>query len=548
MSNLQAIGIPQFDSLFNGGMPHGSTVLVAGPSGSGKTMFCVHWLFAGFAQSNEQGLYISLTEPVGKLMNHQSKNSFYNEQAVQSNQVQFKDLRTVLENESLDAKKLTKEDIRTIVDAIGNMVLDCGAERVVIDSITALCYRLESADLIRHFIFSLGTTLAYLNATVLLTSEVAGELSSVFGTEEFICDGILRFNYSKSGNRSFRIVKLRGHDYNDAETEFTITQDGLQLYLQAPIDRTYTVGTQRVHTGMTGLDTMTNGGYSIGSSIVISGPAGAGKTITAMHSVQAALQAGQKVCYVSFGQSQTELLAIATSFNWDWNTALTNGALRISTRAPSERYLLAHIQELETSIEKNNWNMVVIDSLSAVVNQYKEGDFFKAYERLSVFCKHKQVTLLGTTNANELVGNDLHNHSYDISTLCDTIVVLKFIEVDSALKIGVWLLKMRGSEHAKSMMELSITSHGALITDGFSGYDGVLSGNAHKVSTGTQDQLQSLFLEEFGAEGEGLFMEQKAVGLTYSDIESFSESLKNANIFTPEEQQNFLQRAKTIVE
>lgn len=547
MDKIQPIGIPHFNELFNGGMPHGSTVLVAGPSGAGKTMFCVHWLFAGYQECNEEGLYISLTEPVNKLMSHQSKNSFYNEQFVQDKKIQFRDLRTVLENHELDNKALNKDDIRTIVDKIGNMVLDCGAERVIVDSITALCYRLQTPDLIRHFIFTLGTTLAYLDATVLLTSEVTDQLNSVFGTEEFICDGILRFNYKQNGQRSFRIIKLRGHEYDDTETEFTITSNGLQLYPNKTIARSYNVSSQQLPTGMSGLDTMTNGGYRQGTSVVISGPSGSGKTIITLHGIQAALAAGKKVLYSTFGQSEAEILQTTSAFSWNWQEAIQNGQLRIVSSNPVAPYLSAHMQQLEQSITANNWNMLVIDSLNALCNHYTDQDFFAAYERLSTYCKHQQVTLLGTTDENELIPNGGTQPAVNISALCDGIMVLKFIEADGDLRHGVWIVKMRGGEHAKTMMELTITSHGALVTDGFSGYDGVLSGSAHKVSIGEQDKLQSLFLEEFGAEGEGLFMEQKAVGLQFSDIQAFSESLKNAGIFTADEQAAFLERAKEIV-
>lgn len=548
MDKIQPIGIPHFNELFKGGMPHGSTVLVAGPSGAGKTMFCVHWLFAGYKECNEEGLYISLTEPVNKLISHQSKNSFYDEQAVQDNKIQFRDLRTVLEDHELDNKTLNKEDIRMIVDKIGNMVLDCGAERVIVDSITALCYRLQTPDLIRHFIFTLGTTLAYLDATVLLTSEVTDTLNSVFGTEEFICDGILRFNYKQNGQRSFRIIKLRGHEYDDTETEFTITNHGLQLYPNKTISRTYSVSSEQLPTGMSGLDTMTNGGYHQGNSIVISGPSGSGKTMIALHGIQAALQAGKKVLYTTFGQSEAEILNTTTAFSWNWQEALQSGQLKIVSNNPIAPYLSAHVQQIEESMTANNWHMVVVDSLNALCSHYADQDFFKAYERLSAFCKHRQVTLLGTTNENELIPNEGKPVAVNIAALCDAIIVLKFIEADGDLRHGVWIVKMRGGEHAKTMMELTITSHGALVTDGFSGYDGVLTGSAHKATTGEQDKIQSLFLEEFGAEGEGLFMEQKAVGLQFSDIQAFSESLKNAGIFNEDEQSKFLERAKEILE
>ena len=524
---LQPTGINTFDEVLNGGIPVGSTILVAGQSGAGKTMFCSNWLFAGYEKYQEKGVYISLTEPISKLQHHQAKTSYYNQEFVDKDAVSFKDLRILLEHEQLDSGPVSKDDIQVIVDKIADMVLKAGAKRVVLDSVTALCYRLESQDLIRHFIFTLGTTLAYLDATVLLTSEVEGEKNSVFGTEEFICDGIFRFGYDRHMERVFQVVKLRGHDYTSDQIKFTITNNGVHLFPIAHEQNEATSKTERLDFGIAGLTEMTNGGYYAGSTVAVSGPSGSGKTVIALHAAAAALKQGKKVLYISFDQSKETVKATAAQFGTD----VESERFSIVSPAVDKRYIDAHIFLMQEAVEKGGIDVLVIDSVTALVHHYKTSEVLASLKKFIAFCKNKGVSLLFTNTVGSFL-EEREQGALDCSNIVDTVVLLRFTEIDSTLRHGIMVQKMRGSEHNKRMMELSITSHGPIITDGFSGYDSVMSGAAHKTSSSETDKLYSLYLEEFGSEGEALFTEQKAVGLRKQDIEAFLSSLEEANIIT----------------
>jgi circadian clock protein KaiC len=524
-STVQPTGITTFDAVLKGGIPVGSTILVAGQSGAGKTMFCTHWLFAGMQQFNEKGLYISLTEPIAKLLHHQSKASYFSQSDLDNQNVIFADLRTVLEHENLDEGPIAKGDIERIIKHIADMVIENGVKRVVIDSITALCYRLDQVDIIRHFIFSLGTTLAYLDATVLLTSEVQGEKNSVFGTEEFICDGIFRFGYNNSNQRVFQVVKLRGHEYDTDQIKFMITQDGIKLYPTPHEKCEETRSENRCSFGITGIDDMTHGGFAEGSAVAISGPTGAGKTVLALHAAAAALKNASTVLFLSFDQSKQTLTQMAAAFGFDFSVP----NFHVVSPPVDERYIDAHIFLLKEAVDKGGVNTIVIDSLTALQYHYGTDEVLSALKKLVAYCKNAGVSLIVTNTLGSFLQNSTEK-VLDCSAIVDTTLLLRFVEIDNTLRTGLMVQKMRFSEHEKRMMELLITQHGALITNGFSEYDSVMSGKATRASKSAIEKLHSLFLEEFGVQGDQLFIEQQAIGTTQENVLAFMSTLRESGV------------------
>lgn len=549
--DLHAVGVPEIDEMLKGGIPRGATVLIAGPSGAGKTMFCMQWLFEGFRQYQEPGLYISLTEPISKFLKHLKSTSFYSSEFVEGGSVKFEDLRNILDHqaEKKNREAFTSEDVWEIVDAIGNMVVESGAKRVILDSVTAICYRLESRDLIRQFIFALGTTLAYLDATVFLTSEVNGENYSIFGVEEFICDGIfnLRYQQAERDEREFRIVKLRGHGYNNYPAKYYVTPHGLKMYPHRPHKMLHKASKERVPTGIEGLDEMTAGGYTKGSSVLISGPSGSGKSIMALHFLVKSLQEGKKCLHLSLEESRAELMRNTKSFGWDIEQYEKNGQLKIITTTAEEHYLEAHFQEAERLIAEEGFEYVIVDSLSALASHYPSTDLYNVCKRFIAHNKNEGVTTVFTVAISSLIGAE-QTSDIEISTLTDTIIMLRYIEIDSELHHGVMILKMRDSQHDRRMREFTFEKNGMVISSAFTGYEGIMSGSARKVSNATEEKLHSLFLEILGPQGDELFTEEQRNGITQKRIVSLAEELKSEGILDDGQYAEFMERSTDIFE
>jgi circadian clock protein KaiC len=231
---LCATGIEKLDEMLGGGIPTGSTVLVVGSSGSGKTTLCMQYLING-AKKGERGVFFTITEPLFKLTKNLDSFSFYDKKLIESGMVNLIDLRIISERLGLDTEKYTVEDASALLDILRDIADELNVKRLVIDSITALCYRLQTPEMIRDFIFKLGSSLAAMSCTTLLTSEVPPRKFqySQYGIEEFISDGIIFLgDIERKGDliRTLQIVKMRGTAHDRTKTAMIISaKNGVEL-------------------------------------------------------------------------------------------------------------------------------------------------------------------------------------------------------------------------------------------------------------------------------------------------------------------------------
>jgi circadian clock protein KaiC len=227
-------GIEELDVMLSGGIPMGSTVLVVGSSGSGKTTLCMQYLING-AHQGERGVFFTITEPLFKLTKNMQGFDFYDKTLIESGMVNLIDLRIISERLGLDTEKYTVEDAGALLDILRDIANELNVKRLIIDSITALCYRLQTPEMIRDFIFKLGSSLSAMNCTTFLTSEVPPRRFqySQYGIEEFISDGIIFLgDIERKGDliRTFQIVKMRGAAHSRTKAAMSIsTQNGIEL-------------------------------------------------------------------------------------------------------------------------------------------------------------------------------------------------------------------------------------------------------------------------------------------------------------------------------
>jgi circadian clock protein KaiC len=233
-NQLCATGIEELDVMLGGGVPSGSTVLVVGSSGSGKTTLCMQFLNNG-AKQGERGVFFTITEPLFKLTKNMEGFDFYDKKLIESGMVNLIDLRIISERLGLDTEKYTVEDAGALLDILRDIANELNVKRLIIDSITALCYRLQTPEMIRDFIFKLGSSLSAMHCTTFLTSEVPPRRFqySQYGIEEFISDGIMFLgDIERKGDliRTFQIVKMRGSAHSRTKAAMSIsTQNGVEL-------------------------------------------------------------------------------------------------------------------------------------------------------------------------------------------------------------------------------------------------------------------------------------------------------------------------------
>ncbi len=237
MTQIQDVcttGIQELDFHMGGGIPLGNTVLVTGSSGCGKTTLCMQYLFEG-AKNNEPGIFFTITEPLFKLTKNMESYSFYDKNAIEEGKVNIIDLRVISERLGLNSEKYSEEDAGALLDILKDIADELNAKRLVVDSITALCYHLQSRELIRDFIFKLGTNLAMMDCTTLLTSEIPPQTFkfSQYDIEEFISDGIIFLgDIDRQGDliRTLQVVKMRGCHHSRSKYAMNInTQRGIEI-------------------------------------------------------------------------------------------------------------------------------------------------------------------------------------------------------------------------------------------------------------------------------------------------------------------------------
>jgi len=227
-------GIEELDIQMGGGIPVGSTVLMVGSSGSGKTTLCMQFLING-ARKGERGVFFTITEPLFKLTKNMEGFSFYDKKLIESGMVNLIDLRIISERLGLDTEKYTVEDAAALLDVLKDIADELNVKRLVIDSITALCYRLQTKEMIRDFIFKLGSSLASMKCTTFLTSEVPPRVFqySQYGIEEFIADGIIFLgDVERKGDliRTFQMIKMRGMAHSRTKFAMNISsKNGVEL-------------------------------------------------------------------------------------------------------------------------------------------------------------------------------------------------------------------------------------------------------------------------------------------------------------------------------
>jgi len=227
-------GIKELDVALNGGFPEGACVLVAGSSGTGKTILGLEYLFRGTKEFHENGVYVTLTEPLFKVLQNLEGFDFYDREAVMSGAITIMDLRQLSEKMGLKLGMIMIQEPEVILDILENTVKGVKAKRLVLDSVTAVCYHLKDPEKIRNFIFKLGTSLAGMGCTTILISEIPPNerIFSRFGVEEFICDGIVLLEqFERKGTlfRTLQVVKMRGKDHKRDKQMLVITPQGIKL-------------------------------------------------------------------------------------------------------------------------------------------------------------------------------------------------------------------------------------------------------------------------------------------------------------------------------
>ncbi len=469
--------IEGFDQISRGGIPYHRNTLIAGTSGCGKTIFAMQFLANGITCDNENAVFVTFEEPPDNIV--ENVRSFNWDIRKWMDEGKFAFIDASVSQEPIQTGEYS---LIALLARIENAIKKVKASRVAIDSLGSLLYQFQNDKIIRRELIILANRLKQLNVTVVMTAERTNEYGEVsrYGIEEFVSDNviILRNNtIEEKRRRTVEILKYRGAFHQKGEYPFTILpRKGIVGTSLTTLKMNQPVSVKRITSGDKKLDRMCNGGFLSGSIVLISGATGTGKTLLVTEFLKGGVESDEKSLLFAFEESKEQIVRNASGWNVDFNEMEKGNKLKIIALYPEVLNLEEHLIEIKTHIENFNPQRIAIDSLSALERMSSSTSITEFVIGLTSFIKEKQISAMITISAPTIMGAGTITSAH-ISTITDSIILLRYLEHRGCVKRGITILKMRGSFHDREIREFSIDNKGIHIKKPFKNIQGILSGH-----------------------------------------------------------------------
>jgi circadian clock protein KaiC len=467
-------GIKGLDDLTLGGLPTGRPTLLCGAAGCGKTLFGVTFLVNGAVQYGEAGVFVSFEERAGDLGANVASLGYDLADLVQNKRLAIDHVHI----ERAEIEESGEYDLEGLFVRLGHAIDSIGAKRVVLDTIEALFSGLADTVILRAELRRLFAWLKDKGVTAIITGERGGGQLTRFGIEEYVSDCVILLDnrvIDQVATRRLRVVKYRGSAHGTNEYPFLIDAQGISVLPITSAGLGHGISSEAISSGVPGLDEMLGlKGYFRGSSILISGLAGTGKSTFGASFVDAACDRGERCLYFAFEESPDQIVRNMGSVGMKLRRHLDSGLLRFEAARPSLYGFEMHLARMYRDIEAFNPDVIVVDPISAF-----RGPSFEIHStlvRLADICKGKGVTALFTSLSS--AGEQMNESERSVSSLMDTWISLEDIEANGERNRVLYLLKSRGMNHSKQLREYRLTDHGIELIDAYIGPDGVLTGTA----------------------------------------------------------------------
>ena len=469
-------GISGLDEITLGGLPKGRPTIITGTAGCGKTLFGIEFLVRGATEFGEPGVLIAFEETEEELAANVRSLGFDLEQLVAEEKL-------VLDHVHVERSELEENgeyDLEGLFIRLGFAIDSIGAKRVVLDTLEALFTGLPNPTILRAELRRLFRWLKEKEVTAIITAERGDGVLTRHGLEEYVSDCVILLDHrtiDQITTRRLRIVKYRGSSHGTNEYPFLIDEQGISILPITSLNLDHAVSDERISSGVEQLDTMlSGGGYFRGSSILVSGTAGAGKSSLAVHLADATARRGERCLYFAFEESAQQIIRNTRSIGLDLQQWVDQGLLRFHASRPTLQGLEMHLVMIHKQIKDFQPHVVIIDPVTNFTTVGNEAEVKLALMRLIDYLKAEHITAFFTSLTTDTA--DLEHTDVGISSLMDTWLLVKMIETNGERNRGIYVLKSRGMAHSNQIREYRLTSNGIQLVDVYQGADGVLTGTA----------------------------------------------------------------------
>lgn len=455
-------GVPGLDEVTNGGLPRGRPTLVCGGPGCGKTLLAVTFLVRGALDYGEPGVMVTFEETEEELTNNVTSLGFDLKKLV----AQKKFAIDHIQIERSEIQESGDFNLEGLFVRLGHAIDSIGAKRVVLDTIESLFSGFANELVLRAELRRLFHWLKDRGVTAVITAERGANTLTRHGLEEYVSDCVILLDHrvdSLIATRRLRVVKYRGSSHGPDEYPFLISEQGISVLPITSLEIDYSVSTEYFSSGITGLDKILAGkGFYRGSSILVSGTAGTGKTTVVAQAVAAAYERGESCVYFAFEESASQIVRNMQSIGIDLERGIKGGLLRFSALRPSIYGLEMHLSTIHRLTDEIKPSVVVVDPVTNLGSIAPISEIKSMLTRLIDYFKMNHITAFFTS----LTEDSQHVELSDVgvSSLMDTWLVLRTIQTDGARNRVLYVVKSRGMPHSMRTSLYRLTNQGVRVT------------------------------------------------------------------------------------
>lgn len=482
-------GIKGLDEISGGGLPRGRTTIVCGGPGCGKTMLGMEFLIRGAQEFNEPGVLVAFEETPQEMERNVASLGFDLKSLVARKKL-FLDYVYV---EPSEIQETGDYDLEGLFIRLQHAVDSVGAKRICLDTLEALFSSFSNEGVLRAELRRLFRWLKERNLTTVITAEKGERTLTRHGLEEYVSDCVILLDHrvrEQISTRRLRIVKYRGTSHGADEYPFLIDNQGISVLPVTSLEMRHKVSVERVSTGIADLDEMLGGkGFYRGSSVLISGTAGSGKTTMSASFADAACRRGERCLFVGFEESVDQVTRNMSSVGLDLKQWVEKGLLVHEAWRPTEYGIEMHLLRIHKLIDAVKPDHVVVDPITNLITGGARKEVYSMLIRLMDYLKGRKITSVFTNLT--LNNDDLEHTDIGISSLTDTWILCRDLELNGERNRCVYVLKSRGMAHSNQIREFVLSREGIRLVPPYIGSGVVLTGSS-RVAQEAKEMAEAL--------------------------------------------------------